>query len=468
MSDFIYKEYSETVSQSEKCYEILTKYKCALLGSDPGAGKTFTSIRSIYLFDKNAIILLFAAPVSKLESKDWENSVTAFNKAMNSNIEIYGFSYPTLYSKNPKKIKEINDVLLKAKSENRKLYIIADEAQKLKINSSATYSKTNSRFLELSKSELVHKILFLTGTSIANSYIDVAFMLIVAGFYRNITDFRKQQIKFFDDKHQPIIKDPYTKKIDKSYFKDPDLIEYQIKEILVYTDTSHIMPEYEHFDIKITLDDTHQYIHQGLLKKFNDNTMRTGKEHIKAIRKYQTQGYYENIPSVNNDLRIVCQNDINKLKKLGYYLYELFNKKEEKDIKPVLIFYQFDIERDNIIEFITKHFPNLIIKQINGKKKDSTYNLDPNTVVLIQYVAGGAAIEFKDVQVNIFYGPPLYSYIDYKQAQGRARRARGKNKIYYLNFKLTKTIEEQIWNYIENKEEFVDSVKINWDLVDGG
>ena len=73
----------------------------------------------------------------------------------------------------------------------------------------------------------------LTKSAISNSYLDLAPYLVMGGYYSSKTDFIRQQIKWFDDYHNPVITDNYGN-ISRFAFRDPDLIDRQLQEISVY------------------------------------------------------------------------------------------------------------------------------------------------------------------------------------------------------------------------------------------
>lgn len=454
-----YKEYQDTVELSEMAKDILDKYPACIIGNTTGVGKTFISIRASYLISKDAILLVFAHPVSKIKSRDWEKSVEAFNKAMNASLEVYTFSYPTLYSKSEKKLNEINEVLLKGANEKRPVIVIADEAQKLKINTAGKYTSTNKQFKKLASSEYVDKIMFLSGSPIGNSYLDAAFYLICAGFYKNITQFKREQILFYDERHNPVVKNKFTKKVERSFFKDADLLDHQLKEITVYKDTDYLLPDFTEYNVMIDMNDNFYYVNRDLKEQFHDTEPRTSKGHTKAIKRYFKEGGYEHLASYTRDLKNVCHRDINKLKALGKILNNVFSS---EDPHPVLIFYQYNLTLEVIDYYLDHHFKTIEKRYVNGKVKDVDTPKNPYTVILIQYLSGGAAIEFPTSKTTIYYAPPQDSYIDFTQAKGRARRARLTHHIQYYKFILKDSEEEKTWNRIENKTEFINTVTDKW------
>ena len=74
--------------------------------------------------------------------------------------------------------------------------------------------------------------------------------------------------------------------------------------------------------------------------------------------------------------------------------------------------------------------------------------------VLIQYKAGGAAIEFPHAYSSIYF-MPTYSYENYKQTLGRNRRNGMTHPVKYYKIIANNTLDDYIWHDIlDNKKTF--------------
>lgn len=95
---------------------------------------------------------------------------------------------------------------------------VAGKIQLLAVFSLATY--------------LLYKKMRTSATLFSNSYLDLALYLVMGGYYSSKTDFIKQQIKWFDDFHNPVITDNYGN-ISASTCWDIDMIDdaYESGEI---------------------------------------------------------------------------------------------------------------------------------------------------------------------------------------------------------------------------------------------
>lgn len=401
------------------------------------------------------MIILFAPP-AKIKQKGWDESVDDYNQVMNTDVALASFTYASLRTKNGPE--QINQAFLKAQSEHRPIFIVMDEIQNIKLSTSGTLSKQNKGLLELSTSPLIQGMIGLSATPHPNSYLDAAIYFILAGFYRNVTDFKNQQILIYDERHMPIIKDPYTKEIKREYFRDPDTMDHMLHEITAHMDTEHLLPPVTIIEDICELDDQYPYINDDLNERFQDQTLRTHQGHYKEIIRLHRKKYFEYINTAQSLLRNITMTNPNKLKRLGYWLYEfIYNQKT-----PVLIFYQYQIEKEAILQFIERFFPKLTIQQVNGAKKEAWQPKTTETVVLIQYAAGGAALEFPHAYGAIFYGPSMYKFQDFDQAKGRNRRSGVTHPITQVLLKTKNTIDMDIWTAIENKKDFSEKLALNY------
>src|SRR5699024_2064547 len=123
----------------------------------------------------------------------------------------------------------------------------------------------------------------------------------------------------------------------------------------------------------------------------------------------------------------------------------------------VLVFYNFNSERDDIRNLLNKNKKKHY--EISGHGfdlPDDTSNLK-NSVTLVQYQAGGAGIELQYCSIMVMYSP-TYSYQDYIQSIGRAYRPGGEGRLTMYKYKVKGTIETQVYQALENKRDFKDSL----------
>lgn len=133
--------------------------------------------------------------------------------------------------------------------------------------------------------------------------------------------------------------------------------------------------------------------------------------------------------------------------------------------ETVTIFYQYNVERDLIIELLNKIDKTYVL--INGQTEDKYSEINNKTydVALGQYQAMSESLDGLQYKshIMVMYSLPESS-LTYKQALGRIDRI-GQNKVpmyYYLV--MEKTIDKNIYDLIEQKIEFseetLDKLKI--------
>lgn len=143
----------------------------------------------------------------------------------------------------------------------------------------------------------------------------------------------------------------------------------------------------------------------------------------------------------------VLRKIVSTKQKLEYLKYI----KESLGEDNLLIFYNFNYERDLIVDAIgCDYIINGFVK--NYPKKDS-FNKIKGKVTLVQISAGGTGIELQYNSKVVYYSP-TYSYQDYEQSLGRAYRPGQDKKVIVYKFKTLDTIEEDVWNALEQKEDF--------------
>lgn len=120
----------------------------------------------------------------------------------------------------------------------------------------------------------------------------------------------------------------------------------------------------------------------------------------------------------------------------------------------VVIFYNYDHQRDQLYDMITK-MKRTCARYCGNFKEEDVFNKNDDCVVLVQYKSGSTGIDWlKQSYVCIFYSLSD-SYIDFIQAKGRINRvgqtkkplyymlvAEGKNSVDMLNYQALQSNED--------------------------
>lgn len=118
----------------------------------------------------------------------------------------------------------------------------------------------------------------------------------------------------------------------------------------------------------------------------------------------------------------------------------------------VIIFYNFNIELDKILEICD----NRPVSIVNGSKKDLTqYEKSENSVTLIQYQAGSMGLNLQKANKIVYFTPPLSSEL-FEQSKKRIHRI-GQDKLCFYYYLICKaSIEEKIYRTLAMRRDYTE------------
>ena len=163
---------------------------------------------------------------------------------------------------------------------------------------------------------------------------------------------------------------------------------------------------------------------------------------IKKDRIYD-ETLYDNQMKLRHGLRLYTNLD----KKIDYIKEFIENTNDN-----IIIFYNYDEELRLLQEAITKktYLCNGAVKDY--PKKDE-WDKIKNTVTLANYKSGSEAVEFTYANIIIYFSP-TDSYTEFYQSYGRCYRNGQNKKVTAYKFITEKTIEENIYQALDNKQDF--------------
>lgn len=417
-----------TVKGAELVLNKLKTKQIAMLTVDTGGGKTYISLHTIGQIVPNANIIVFG-PKAKTTDGDWEESTASYNEVMGTNMRVTVYNYEKLD----------NDTFFKTLMKDYSYktadtVLIMDEAHRLKTPTGVRAT----RITKFSKQPAILARILLTATPITNSYMDAISYLIMAGFYKNKSDFTKTHVKFWDKHHQPVVRDK-AGNIDRNLFNLPDLIDQELDTFVVNFDVSELKPPTETIDYRFNLSKAEQ------------------KEYNKIYRDYKN-GMYEHIQAARKAMfDYINDHSQQKLDKISEIL--------KTTDKPVIIFYLHNVALYDMLDYFEKNHPDYTIEQMNGhvigKKRVTKKPKSDKTIRLVQYQAGAEGWNAQWSDTTIFY-EPIYSYEKFHQSDGRNVRAYMDNKITHYTLGINKTLEEMVWYALENKQSFSDGLIENF------
>ena len=163
---------------------------------------------------------------------------------------------------------------------------------------------------------------------------------------------------------------------------------------------------------------------------------------IKKDRVYDNV-FYDNQMKLRHGLRL----NTNLEQKIDYFVQFLLDINEN-----VIVFYNYDEELLLLKQNITKKTYVCNGHEKNYPKKDE-WNKIKNTVTLANYKSGSEAVEFTYANIIVYFSP-TDSYTEFYQSYGRCYRNGQTRKVTAYKYITEKTIEVDIYNALDNKQDF--------------
>lgn len=256
-----------------------------------------------------------------------------------------------------------------------------------------------------------------------DTWLDYAPAFIANGWYKNITDFKRQHVLY----------EPFSKYPKIRGYLNTKKLELLRNEILVE------MPHFRH---------TERFL--------NWTDVNYNKEVFDVVFKRRWNPYEDqpirDVAEMFRLMRRVVNTDPSRLEEV---------KKTLKTYPKIIVYYNFNYELD-ILRTLGDEFlwedgpPNpdyIPVFELNGHKHDPVPEGD-RWVYLVQYVAGAEAWNCISTNCIIMYSL-TYSYKNFEQSQGRIDRLNTPyNDLYYFIFKSGAPIDDGIKRSLTSKKTF--------------
>lgn len=385
-----------------------------IMAADTGTGKTFMSLAH---YDKHSYPspLLIVAPAAKVNTGDWERDVHEyFAGRLLPEYEIYSYEK---YSRKPttKQYRETGDRGVLAdwlKRHPDSFAVIADEVHKAKNPQSLT---GKAIFETAAKANC---FIGLSATPLPNGWIDAMNYFKIFGFVKNKTEFKNRYVNEVKYRGFPEI---------KGYFEVDDL-QRKWNKIAKPLNKQAALDLPPITVVPVRLDPGSDYFKVQKSRFFEEKFLDNPSALLHALRQSIVEP---------------------KVKWLDEFLEGVSDN--------VVIFYNYQRERDKILDMIKKNHKGRQVFRQDGEKhevpsKDRWAELD-RTITLAQYQSGSTGIELTYAATTVYFSP-TYSYSNYEQSIGRTNRNGQTKKMTLFMLCAPATIENEVWSALRNKSDF--------------
>jgi superfamily II DNA or RNA helicase len=388
-----------------------------IFAADTGTGKTYMALAH---YDKHAYLkpLLILAPASKINTGDWDRELAEyFAGRMVPEYEVYSYE----------KFSRVPTQAQYEKTGDRGVWrdylarhpagfaVIADEVHKAK----NPQSGIGKRVYEVS--QVADFFVGLSATPLPNGWIDAANYYKIFGFTKNITEFKKRYCNVQTFKGFPEI---------VNYWHEGELqSKWNSIAKPLSKDEALDLPPLTYVPVRLD----------------------AGKQYLQVLKdRIFGEKFLDNPSALAHALRQSIVEP--KVKWLDNFLDGVSDN--------VVIFYNYKIERDQILAMIKKSHKGRQVFRQDGEKHEvpskETWLSLHRTITVAQYQSGSTGIELTYAATTIYFSP-TYSYSNYEQSIGRTNRNGQTKKMTLYMLCAPTTIEKDIWTALREKRDFQDS-----------
>lgn len=369
-----------------------------IMTADVGLGKTILSLEHYKRHNPNGRLVV-VAPASKVKTGDWEREIERYF-ANPPDYTVIGYEMFT------KKWKELVD---------EDITIIVDEGHM------ACNAETKRAKAIITVARVAKQWIILSATPLPNGWRSATSYALLTGLTRTKTDFVRRFIVIDRSRGFPIILD---------YREEPLLEKWWASISKPLQRTGDLRLPSDNIPVEVPLP-------AGLKKDYK----RAVKDRIYGDELLDNPSkVFVTLRQIPNPARIDA----------------LHNILEGTD-EHVVVFYNFNSERDAIHELLSKHFKNRKVYEQSGKVSNlperSEWDTLKQSVTLAQYQSASQAIELTYASVTVYLSP-CTSYANYDQSKGRTRRNGQKKTTLFYHIAVEGTLDKHIWKILKKKRDF--------------
>jgi SNF2 family DNA or RNA helicase len=391
-----------------KLYPYQTKYlenlpKNIIMAADVGLGKTIMALEHARRHNDRLNIVVIA-PASKVRTGDWQREIQNFFGEDEPLHEVISYE---MFVKKWKSLIFANTTL------------IIDESH---MACNATTKRAKAILLA---ARLAHQWIMLSATPLPNGWRSAETYSILTGLAKNKTDFVSRYVIIDRSRGFPLILG----------YRDKDKLEAwwsTIAKPLVRTGDL-ILPSQ---NISVT-------------PKLEGKLWQTYKR-AKEQRLLLVGSEYEMLDSPSK-LFVTLRQIPNPVR------VDALQSIVESTDEHIVVFYNFNSERDAMLEMLSKSFKGRKIYEQSGHKSDlpsrDKWSTLKSCVTLVQYQSGSQAIELTYASVTVYLSP-CTSYANYEQSKGRTRRNGQLKKVLFYHIAAEGSLDRHIWGILKQKKDF--------------
>ena len=420
---------SETLEQSAQYMaDELTSGKklMKLLQQPAGTGKTAVAVKTIAEVMKrepNRPVVILASRAI-IDSEGWQRTIAEWN-ADNEDSKINPVLIDTCDRfTNILNRKETREKLIE--DTTKQPLIVIDEVHNYK-NPTAKRSKALQKLPEA-------RVLGLSATPLTNQLaLDMASYLIIAGFYRNKSDYiaRTGLDKRFDNRYDFHIYNDRNQ-IDESLWPKYPVVLGQLSTVLHQPDVSVIVEE---------------------LPSVSSPMHRIPQsEQLAGDLRSIDRAYRKRMFDSAADYVLSIQERVNTDPDRIEWLVETIRQPQ---VKQPLIFYWHIAVRDAIATRLNRE--GIAFQELSGSHPADELDLEQSAPILVQYQAGGEGIEFPASNASVFF-ENQGSYARLVQARGRNVRLRMKHQVTHFYCVSDAPFDTEMLDRVLRREELSEKV----------